>query len=240
MLYLIGLGLHDEKDISLRAVEVAKKCACYCELYTNKWYGSLDNLSKIIGKKVQLLERYDVEDDLQLLLNTAKQSDVALFVPGDPLAATTHIDIVLQARKLSIEVMVIHNASIFSSIGESGLQLYKFGKTATIPFTKQLEAVRDAIKLNKQAELHTLLLLDLDAAKDRYMEVSEALELLLASKLVSDNDKIVIMSKLGSTEPKISYGEAFKLSKKPFSIPSVIILPGKLHFLERDFLELFK
>jgi diphthine synthase len=240
MLYLIGLGLHDEKDISLRAVETAKKCACYCELYTNKWYGSVDALSKIIGKKVQILERYDLEDDLQLFINTAKQADVALFVPGDPLAATTHADIVLEARKADVEVKIIHNASIFSSIGESGLQLYKFGKTATIPFSKQIQSVKDAIKVNKSAELHTLLLLDLDAAKDSYMEASEAIELLLVSKCISENDKIVIMSKLGSNDPKISYGEAGRMSKKAFSVPSVIILPGKLHFLERDFLELFK
>ena len=65
MLYLIGLGLHDEKDVSQKAIEIAKKCACYCELYTNKWYGSLEELGNILGKKVELLQRSDLEENLK-------------------------------------------------------------------------------------------------------------------------------------------------------------------------------
>ena len=35
MLYLIGLGLNDEEDLSLKAINIMKKCdEIYCELYT--------------------------------------------------------------------------------------------------------------------------------------------------------------------------------------------------------------
>ncbi|MBR9682543.1 MAG: diphthine synthase [Candidatus Aenigmarchaeota archaeon] len=240
MLYLIGLGLHDEKDVSVKAIEIAKKCACYCELYTNKWYGSLEELGNMIGKKVQLLQRSDLEENLKQLINTAKETDVALFVPGDPLAATTHVEVVVQARKEGIPIEIIHNASIFSAIAESGLQLYKFGKTATIPFTKHLESVKEAVNSNKGMGLHTLLLLDLDSVNDKYMSVSEALELLMSSDILNEHDKVVAMAKLGSGEPEIFYDEAGPLHKKVFSVPAVLIVPGKLHFLEKDYLEMLK
>lgn len=238
MLYLIGLGLHDEKDVSQKAIEIAKKCACYCELYTNKWYGSLEELGNMIGKKVQLLQRSDLEENLKQLLNTAKETDVALFVPGDPLVATTHAEVVMQAKKEKIAVEVIHNASIFSAVAESGLQLYKFGRTATIPFTKHLESVKEAVLTNIGMDMHTLLLLDLDSVNDKYMSVSEALGLLMSFDVINEHDKVVAMAKLGSKEPEISYDEAGSLHKKAFPVPAVLIIPGKLHFLEKEYLEM--
>jgi diphthine synthase len=162
MLYLIGLGLNDEKDLTLKAVEIAKKCECYCELYTSIWKGSLENLKNIIGKDVILLKRKDLEDGQEAFLEKAKKMDIVLFIPGDPLAATTHIDLVFEAKRKRIPVKIIHNASIFSAIGEIGLQIYKFGKTATIPLNGRLENVKTTIKNNKKLGLHTLLLLDID------------------------------------------------------------------------------
>lgn len=50
--------------------------------------------------------------------------------PLSPLAnsATTHTDMLLRARELSIPTTVIHNASIMNAVGACGLQLYNFGK----------------------------------------------------------------------------------------------------------------
>ena len=51
MLTLIGLGLYDEKDLTLRGIEQAKKAdKAYIELYTSKWHGNIKNLEKLIGK----------------------------------------------------------------------------------------------------------------------------------------------------------------------------------------------
>ena len=135
MLYLIGLGLGDEKDLSVRALETAKDCECYAEFYTNKWFGSVEGLSNLVGKPVKVLKRTDLENNLTWFLREIKAKDVVLFVPGDPLLATTHSTIVLEARRKKIPVQVVHNSSIFSAIGESGLHIYKFGRTATVPFS---------------------------------------------------------------------------------------------------------
>src|SRR3989338_4671148 len=97
MLYLIGLGLWDESDISLRAVEALKKCEeVYMETYTNKWLGNIRHLEETIGKEVKPLKRLQVESDM--LIDIAKETDVALLIPGDPLVATTHIQLMIDAK----------------------------------------------------------------------------------------------------------------------------------------------
>jgi diphthine synthase len=236
MLYLIGLGLNDEKDLTLRAIETAKKCDCFIELYTSVWKGSLKSLKELIGKDVKVLNRKDLEENLDLFIEKAKKNDVALFVPGDPLAATTHIDIVYDAKRKKIPVKIIHNASIFSAIGEVGLQLYKYGKVATIPLSGKLSNVKDAIKTNKKLGLHTLLLLDLDVENNIIMKVADALSMLLNKKIIKETDQLVVFSKAGG-DAKIYYDSVRGLKVKSIESPAVLIIPGKMHFREKDFLE---
>jgi len=54
---------------------------------------------------------------------------------------------------------------------------------------------------------------------------------------ILEKNKIIICSKLGSEQERIVYGEFGKLVKINLSPPAVIIIPGKLHFLEKEFLE---
>lgn len=233
MLYLIGLGIGNENSLTIEGLEIAKKCECYCEFYTLEWQGSLERLEKLIGKKVIVLERSDLEENLQQFLQKAEEKNVALLVPGDPLAATTHIDLVVEARNQNISVRIIHNASIFSAIAECGLQLYKFGRSATIPKTRQLQAVKESVSMNKKNGLHTLLLIDIG------LGLKEALQMLLEEKIINGDEKIIIVSRLG-TETKIKYAPASVLSNFDFPPPAVVIIPGKLHFREKEFLELIE
>jgi len=236
MLYLIGLGLGEETDLTLRAIEIAKKCDCYCELYTSFWHGSIKNLEEMIGKNIKMLNRRDLEEDLISFLKKAKEKDIALFVPGDPLAATTHSDIVLEAKKRRIPVEVIHNASILSAIGEVGLQLYKYGKVATIPLNGNLDNVKITVKGNKKLGLHTLLLLDLDKELNLYMRVFDALKMLLKKRIVSNKSKLIVFANAGKN-PEIYYDNVKSLMRKRIDPPTVIVIPGKLHFREKEFLE---
>lgn len=52
---------------------------------------------------------------------------------GDAFCATTHSDLYLRAVKLGIKVEVIHNASIISAVGCTGLQVYRFGEVVSVP-----------------------------------------------------------------------------------------------------------
>jgi diphthine synthase len=249
MLVLIGLGLSDEKDLSLRAIEEAKKAdKTYIELYTTAWFGNLKNLEELIGKKIEVLKRKDLEESSERILNEAKEKNLVIFVGGDPLVATTHSALLLEARKKGIKTKVIHNSSIISAIAETGLHLYKFGPCVTIPFPEKTkgklpESVYEIIKMNKSRGLHTLCLLDIDAEENKLMSVKEAIEILLRleeerrENVINEKEKIVVFSKAGSENAKIFFDALKNFKEKEVGLPAVIIILGLLHFTEKEFLE---
>ena len=101
MLYLIGLGIWDEQDISLKGIEACRKSKkVYAELYTSAWGGDLKKLEKHIGKKIALIRRDGLEERSSRIIREARSSSVAILVPGDPLSATTHSALVDEARRL--------------------------------------------------------------------------------------------------------------------------------------------
>lgn len=71
----------------------------------------------------------------------------------------------MRAREVNVKTQIVHNASILNAIGVTGLQLYSFGETVSIPFfteTSELESFFDKICENKKRGLHTLCLLGED------------------------------------------------------------------------------
>ena len=186
-LIFIGLGLHDEKDISLNGIEEIKTAdAVYAELYTSPMPNlSVANIEKMTKRKISVLSRKNLEDDSRkTLLESTKRGKTVLLVPGDPLIATTHIALRIEAEKLGIKTRVVHGASIISAvIGLSGLHNYKFGKSVTIPFNEECRGISetpyDVVAQNKSLGLHTLCLLDVKAEDKRYMTIREGLKVLL-------------------------------------------------------------
>jgi diphthine synthase len=246
MLTLISIGLFDEKDLSLRGIEEAKKAfKVYIELYTSKWHGSLKNLEKIVGKKITELKRSDLEENSGKIIQEAKKQDVAIFIEGSALVQTTHLSLLQEARKLKIKTKIVHNASIISAVGETGLHAQKFGQYVTIPFQERTkgklpESVFEIIRENQKRVLHTLCLLDMAAEQNRYMTVNESLEILLNGKVVEENTEIVAFARAGSDKPLIAYGKVKDLIRKNIrEIPAVVIIPGKMHYTEKEFLNLY-
>jgi diphthine synthase len=251
MLTLIGLGLFDEKDLTIRGMEEAKNAdKTYVELYTSYWYGSIENLEKIISKKVVELKRGDLEENSEKILEDAKNQNVVIFVQGDPLVQTTHVALILEARKRKIETRIVHNASVISAIAETGLHPQKFGPYVTIPFPEKTkgilpESVYEVLKMNKARGLHTLCLLDVVADENRYMAPSEALQILLdiekkrKENILTEDSEVILASKLGSSKPLIIFTTVRNLIKRKIDEkPSVLIIPGILHFTEREVLSL--
>ncbi|MCK4968578.1 MAG: diphthine synthase [Candidatus Aenigmarchaeota archaeon] len=242
MLYLIGIGINDEKDISLKGIEAIKKCEnVFMELYTCPIHIDLKNLEKLTGKKIRLLERNHVEDE-EVVLNSAKTKDTAFLVGGDALSATTHTEIILDAKKLGIDVKIIHASSIFTAIAETGLMLYKFGKTVSLPFPQEgyfPTTPYTNIKDNLDSSLHTLLLLDIGMSANKAIEILLELEEKMNGKLFDDSFKLVIVAHLGG-DSLIKYDTISNLKNMDFGIqPHALIIPSKLHFHEEEFLELF-
>lgn len=250
VLYFISLGLNDEKDMSIKALETAKSCdLLFAEFYTTKLNTTKEKLEEMIGKPIKVLSRKDVEENFQeIILDEAKTKKVGFLVGGDCFVATTHISLRKEAIKQGIKTEVIHGSSIISAIAETGLHIYKFGPCITIPFREKTkgklpESVYEVIKANKARGLHTLCLLDIDAEQNRMMSVREALEILLTLEearmegVISSQEKIVVFSMAGSEKSSILFEKIESLIKKEIGLPAVIIIPGSLHFTEREFLE---
>lgn len=235
MFYLIGLGLN-LKGISLEAIELVKKCKkIYLESYTTNLSYKISDLENIIKKKIIKLNRKEVESES--FLQEAKKSDIALLVYGSPLVATTHISLLMRARKEKIKIKIFHNASIFDAITETGLQLYKFGKTASMPKWKDNYKPRsfaNIMKQNKKINAHTLLLVDIS------LNFKYALKQLEDAYKQVRNEKIVACSRLGTEKGKIIYGRIDEIKKIKIKQPFCFIIHSNLHFAEKDVLERFE
>jgi len=236
-LYLIGLGLHDEKDITLKGLEIIKACKkVYFETYTSKLNTAQQNMEKLYGKKITAIPRSFVEEDAHKLLQEAKKEDVAVLIIGAPLAATTHIDLFLEAKKQKIPVEVMENGSVLTAIGITGLFLYKFGRTTTIPFNNEkLTSPYDVVMANQKNKLHTLCLLDIQETK--MMTAREGLDYLMKQGLKKDII-VVACGALGAPDPEIKVGKAKDLKIARF--PQCIIVPADLHFKEEEALSMWK
>ena len=243
MLYLIGIGLRDEKDISINGLEAVKKAdVVYLENYTSKLSCSVAKLERLYSKKIILADRELVEQKAeQTILKDAKTKNVAFLVIGDIFGATTHVDLMLRAKKAKIKVNIIHNSSILTAVGVVGLELYKYGKTTSIPFeNKDVKAPVEAINQNKKNGLHTLVLLDLKPEQEKFMTINEALTYLIDNGL-KDDLNVVGCASLGSDNAEIKFGKIKDIIKEKFTkFPQCLIIPGDLHFMEEEALELYK
>lgn len=242
MMYIISLGLYDKEDMSIKALEKAKKCdKLYLERYTSYYNSSNKELEEFLGRQIEEISREDMEN-MEKILGEAKKRNVGVLVIGDALTATTHAALLLEAKKQGIKTEVIHGSSIMTAVAETGLSLYKFGKTTSIPFANQtVQEPYNTIKNNK--ELHTLILLDLRPNENSYMTTQEAIQYLLRveenrkEKIFTDETKVVIIAALGG-EKEIKYGQVKDMGKiKLEGVPQCLVVVGKLHFMEEEFLE---
>jgi diphthine synthase len=210
-----------------------------------------------------------VESSSDDILKDADKVDVAFLVVGDPFGydtllksswtyltlprATTHTDLVLRARELSIPTRSIPNASILTSIGTTGLQLYNFGQTVSMVFfldNWKPASFYDRIKENVSIGLHTLVLLDIKVKEQslenmargrkiyeppRYMTVAQCAQQML--EIEEDVKKEGVYTR----DEKIVAGTLAQLCDSDLGKPlhSLVLLGKRTHDLERDFLEEF-
>ena len=248
-LYFVGLGLYDERDITLKGLETVKKCdKIFAEFYTSLLAGtSIDRIEELIGKTIVRLSREDVELNFErIVLPEAKEKDIAFLTAGDPMVATTHSDLRIRAKKAGIKSYVIHAPSIYSAVAVTGLQIYKFGKSATVAYPEKNwfpTSHYDVIMENRERGLHTLLFLDIKAEQNRYMTANEAIKMLLRIEKMKEGGVftpktlVVILARAGSLNPTIRAGYVRDMIKENFGgQPHVLIVPGRLHIVEAEYL----
>jgi diphthine synthase len=237
--YLIGTGMN-KKSIGADALEILKTCdKVYLENYTVNFPYPIKELEKSYSVKIEELARAAVEDES--ILKEAKERKVALLVYGDSLSATTHTQLMTEAKKQGIAYKVFHNASIMTAIAETGLQLYKFGKTASMPnwkeHTNKPTSFMNYIKENQSIKAHTLILTDIG------LEIKNAIEQLKESSTktkISVPEKIIACSGAGTENQKIFYDTLDNIQNQKVEMPFCLIIPSELNHMEQEALNLIK
>jgi diphthine methyl ester synthase len=251
MLTLVGLGLCDGFDITMRGKQAVEEAQhVYLESYTSLLQCSHEELEEQLGCTIRKLDRTAVELDIDKVLKQALQEKVVLLIIGDVFGATTHADLFLRAKEMGVDVQVVHNASILNAVGAVGLELYRFGRTVSIPYWLpgfEPTSFLDGIKENYTLGLHTLCLLDIKADEERFMSVEEGLNLLMQAEgkkkygIIHEATLAVGCARIGCTNQKIVAAPVAFLKNLEFGpAPHCLIIPGKLHHIEEQMLDQWK
>jgi diphthine methyl ester synthase len=181
--------------------------------------------------------------------------------------ATTHTDLVLRARELSIPIQTVPNASIMSGIGATGLQLYNFGQTVSMVFFTdnwKPSSFYDRIKENRSIGLHTLVLLDIKVKEQslenlargrrifeppRYMTVGQCAQQMLETEedrkegVYGPESLAIGAARVGGLTEKFVAGTLQELCESDEALGSplhsLVLLGRRTHELEHDFVREF-
>ncbi len=244
MLWFIGLGVSGISELSDSTLSVIKNAdIVYLESFTSPISETeKKQLENISNGEFKIAKRWIVEDGNEILEN-AKKSETVLISYGDPYIATTHLELKTRAITDKIETKTIHSSSIISSlIGEVGLHYYKVGKVLTIMNDpKSMSTPYYTIFDNLLSKTHSVILLEYNEDKSFFLDPYDALSLLLDvekiqnRKVISLDTFVIIASRIGKSDQKITSGKISNLIKKEFGDPPhSIVIPGGLHFTESD------
>ena len=261
-LWLIGIGPGDLGHMTERARSVARGCKKrYLEGYTAVLPTEQEALLESVVGPWERMMRPSVESP-EALLDESRNDSVALLVVGDPMQATTHIDLEARCMEEGIGFEVIPGMSATSlAVSLSGLQSYKFGRQVTLPYpygdylaTSPLEM----ILRNLEGGLHTLVLLDLDPTGmgldlPTPMSPSQAISILgeMEEKWLKERDGLdstgikknalavnewegVLLSDVGTKGQRVFSGSLKEISKVQGGRVHSLIIPSEMSDNERE------
>eukprot|EP00978_Attheya_sp_CCMP212_P023916 scaffold74226_cov51-Attheya_sp.AAC.8 len=219
VLYIIGLGLGDEKDITLRGLEAIQSSdQVFLEAYTSVLRVDKSRLEALYKKDITIADRNFVECEAEQIYRPAQgDGAVSLLVVGDPVCATTHTDLILRAREEGIRVELIHNASIMGAAGCCGLQ------TVSIPYFSENwrpTSFYSKIHYNRMGGMHTLCLLDIKVKEPDFEAMAKGRTVFLPPRYMSVN--VAAEQLIEAVEME----EAKKAKKKKNSSNSMSIMPA--------------
>src|SRR6056297_708434 len=241
MLTFVGLGLYDERSITVEGREAVRDAdRVFAEFYTSKLLGATaEDLEAYHDTDIDVRDRAGVEQDPEAILRAAEEGDAVFLTAGDTMISTTHVDLRLRATERGIDTRVVHAPTAESAAsGLTGLQNYRFGKATTLPFEYAHGAdgvpasVTDAIDENRERGLHTLVYLDIKARNDEYMTADHAADLLADEY---PDLLAVVVARAGSPDPLVTADRLSALATRDFGDPlHLLVVPGDLHHIEAD------
>jgi len=248
MLTFVGLGLYDERSVTVAGREaIAAADRVFAEFYTSRLVGTdLDALERFHDTTIEVCDRATVEREPAPILAAAADADVAFLTAGDTMVSTTHADLRLRAAERGIETRIVHGTTAQTAASSlTGLQNYRFGKATTLPFEAAHggrgvpDSVVDTVEANLARDLHTLVYLDIkvddphwDDSDDTYMTGSHAAGL-LADEF--PDTTAVVVARAGSPDPLVAADTLDALADRSFGPPlHLLIIPGELHPIEAE------
>lgn len=195
MLTFVGLGLYDERSVTIAGRQaISEADHVVAELYTSRLIDA--DVTAIEGfhdVAIDALNRSDVEREPSFL-EKADTEDVVFLTAGDPMMATTHVDLRLRAHDRGIDTRIIHGVTAATAAaGLTGLQNYRFGPATTLPLPRSSDradpnnhpsgrstvtdqgestgvpdSVISTIEDNRERGLHTLVYLDIKVDSGEY------------------------------------------------------------------------
>jgi diphthine synthase len=248
MLTFVGLGLYDERSVTVEGQEALQRAdRAYAEFYTSRLVGTtVEDLEAYHGREITVRDRAGVEQHPEEMLDAAAEEDVVFLTAGDTMISTTHVDLRMRAAERGIDTRVVHGVTAQSAAsGLTGLQNYRFGKAVTLPFPYAHggegvpPSVTESIEANRERGLHTLVYLDIkvgdvpgkETAEDEFMTGDVAAALLSEW----DDTLAVVVARAGSPDPTVVADCLPALAERAFGGPlHLLVVPGTLHHLEAD------
>ena len=261
-LWLIGIGPGDLGHMTERARSVARGCKKrYLEGYTAVLPAEQEVLLESVVGPWERMMRPSVESP-EALLDESRNDSVALMVVGDPMQATTHIDLEARCMEEGIGFEVIPGMSATSlAVSLSGLQSYKFGRQVTLPYSYGDYLATSPLEMilrNLEGGLHTLVLLDLDPTgmgfdlptpmspsqaistleemKERWLEEEDGLNStsVIKSVLAINEWEGMLLSDVGTKGQRIFSGSLEEISKIQGGWVHSLIIPSGMSENERE------
>ena len=254
-LYIVGAGVSSEY-LTLKAIQVIGAAdKVYLDTYTSIAPGVDRELVRRLNPRAEVVEapRRLLEDEAGRLIQEAREKTIVLLVPGDPLHATTHIALLVEARRRGVEAHIVPGVSgLQAVIDATGLQVYRFGKTVTLVYPEEgfkPYSTVEAIWANRERGLHTLVLLDLRLDAGHAMTVSEAIRILLEleEELAAEEGRepeirsavVVGVARAGTSEQRCIAGTVEEVEAASYPPPphSLVVAAPRLHPMEEEALK---
>jgi len=249
-LYLVGMGL-SPRYLTVEAQEVISRAdVVLVEGYTSRL--DISELATILKREdLRLVTRRDLEElsGRTILDMLDKGMDVVLITPGDPLVATTHVTLLIEAHRAGFEFHVVPGVSIIpTAVAFCGLMIYKLGRVATVVYPKDgitFEYPYDIIKANDDRNLHTLLLLEYDGEKGIAMRAVDALKILKEieerrrENVVVEDRLVAVAASLGYPDFSVCIDKLEEVAKMDVkSVPQTLIFVSpRPHPVELEMIE---
>ncbi|OMJ16200.1 Diphthine synthase [Smittium culicis] len=232
MLYIIGLGLFDEQDITVRGLKAIQSCdRVYLEAYTSILLVEKEKLEEIYGKPVIVADREMVEQQSDEILREAKTKNVAFLVVGDPYG---WYDRIAENSKIGLHTLVLLDIKVKEQSVENmarGRLIYEPPRyMTTMTAIEQLLDVHDLRMRKRDGDV------DSDAEDEDQQKHKESTDGGDVVEAYNGDTLAVAVARLGSDSQEIRVGTLKSLRNVDLGKPlhSLVIVGKRLHMLERD------